>query len=185
MKRFLWLAVIVVAAGSALWLYARRDALRLQWECYQVTRAANYQDFQQRMEQFERRSRDSSPLEALVARWHTGNERFDDFLASYLFDPQCSDRLREAFSRELSWRQELPAAWARHWRAQKPDVDGQIASLRRYLEALEAAGPPRTITWRDVLDFQAVLVISRHEKLAHRLTPDNWRGRFARWQAAE
>lgn len=183
MKRFAYLTLAALVATSALWLYSRRNDLQLQWDCYEVTSAATYEEFRQRIDHFLRGSSAYERLRALADRWHTGNARFDDFLARYLFDPQCREPLREAFSRELSWR-DLLAAWAEHWRAQKPDVEHQVASIRRYLGALRDAQPPREITWRDVLDFQAVLELSGQGKLAHRLTPDNWRGRYGRWRAA-
>ncbi len=63
----------------------------------------------------------------------------------------------------------------------KPDAEDRIASLRDYLQTLHVADPPRELTWRDVLDFQAAVQLTGHGELAHRLTPDNWRGRFARW----
>ena len=183
MRRLALLILTILIAGAALWLFARRDSLRLQWECFQVTSAGSYDQFKQQIDQFEQ-SGDGRRLRALADRWHTGNETFDDHLARYLYDPQCSDEIREAFSRQLSWRDGLFTVWAEHWRQQKPDVQEQMASLRRYLETLGAEQPPRDITWRDVLDFQAVLELSGHGELAHRLTPDNWRLRYHRWIAA-
>jgi hypothetical protein len=181
MKRLALAAAVVLLVAVVLWAYVRRDALRLQWACFQVTSAPNYEAFRQRMEQFERGRQAEDRLMALVERWKTGNEAFDDHLARYLYDPQCSEALREAFSRELGWRKELIAAWGEQWRAMKPDPDDHIASLRRYLEALHSADPRRELTWRDVLDFQAAVQLTGHGELAHRLTPENWRGRYERW----
>jgi hypothetical protein len=185
MRRLVYLALAVLLAVVALWLYSRRDALRLQWECYQVTGAASYEQFQQRIAEFERVSSDYNRRRALVNRWHTGNEKFDDFLVKYLFDGQCSEELREVFSRELIWREELLPAWAEHWRRQKPDWEERVGSIRRYLQTLKTAQPPRSITWRDVLDLQAALELRGHGKLARRITPDNWRERFQLWQEAD
>jgi hypothetical protein len=183
MKRFVLAASILLIVAAALWLYGRRDALSLQWDCYQVTSARSYEDLQQRIDLFQRESKGENRLAALVARWKTGNDAFDGYLARYLYDPQCSEALREAFSRELGWRKELIPAWGEHWRALKPDAEDRIDSLRRYLQALHAAEPPRELTWRDVLDFQAAVQLTGHGDLAHRLTPENWRERFERWEA--
>lgn len=185
MRRWILFVLALVLAAAALWLFARRDALRLQWSCYEVTSAADYPAFQERILSFEQEPHDYQRLQALVSRWHTGKESFDDFLVRYLFDPQCTEALREVFSRELSWRNGLLDAWAEKWRAQKPDTKEQIASIHRYLDALQSAKPPRSVTWRDVLDIQAAMVCSGQAALAHRLTPDNWRGRYERWQAVE
>jgi hypothetical protein len=84
----------------------------------------------------------------------------------------------------LSWRLGLLPAWGEHWRRLKDNPEQERTSIRRYLEALRAADPPRQITWRDVLDLQALLQLDGQGELAHRLTPDNWRGRYERWLAA-
>jgi hypothetical protein len=173
---------MLLLAALAVWLYVEREALRLQWECFQVTSAPSYEEFRRRIEQFERQGHPRQRLPVLVARWRTGNATFDEHLSRYLYDPQCSEAIREAFSRELGWRKELVDVWAARWRDMKPDPEDRIASLRRYLETLHTASPPREITWRDVLDFQASLQLTGQGELAHRLSPDNWRGRFERWQ---
>jgi hypothetical protein len=185
MRRFVFLGLAVIVSMAAVWAYFQRDEFRLQWECYQVTSAASYEQFQQRITQFERESSDYHHLRVLVNRWHTGNEQFDDFLARYLFDGQCSEELREVFSRELIWREELLPAWGKHWQTQKPNWEESIGSIRRYLQTLKNAQPPRSITWRDVLDFQAALQLQGHGELARRVTPDNWRERFLLWQEAD
>src|SRR5690606_10039231 len=126
---------------------------------------------------------DETARMALTARWQTGNERFDEHLARYMDDSQCSEDLREAFSLELSARR-LLQAWAGAWKAQHDDWEEEANSVTRYLEALYAAEPQRTLTWREVLEFQALLVLRGQDELAHRLTPNNWRLRYERWQSA-
>ncbi len=185
MRRSIYFTLAVLGIVALGAIYIRRETLRRQWACYQVTSAASYAAFGQQMAQFQTERPDADSLRLLVQRWHTGNEAFDEHLARYLFDPACGDTLRETFSRELSWRSELPAAWAEQWRQLKPDVEQQTATLRRYLEALHAAQPPREITWRDVLDFQAALELAGQGALAHRLTPENWRSRYERWEAMQ
>ena len=183
MRRFLLTALTLVVAAAALAVWLQRDALALQWACYKVTSAADYSAFRQSIASFEQPPYDYQRMRTLLSRWHTGNERFDEFLARYLFDTPCSEELREVFSRELSWRDGLLDAWAAHWSEQKGDTAEQIASIRRYLEALEAADPPHSLTWRDLLDIQGAFAYSGHARLAHRLTPDNWRPRYERWSA--
>lgn len=185
MRRWILLALVLAVAAGALWLLARRDVLRLQWACYEVTSAADYPAFLKRIARFDQPPHDYQRLRALVSRWHTGNERFDELLARYLFDAPCSEALREAFSRELSWRDGLLRAWATQWRGQKSDPDEQIASIHRYLEALKTADPPHSLTWRDVLDIQGAMAYSGHPELGERLTPDNWRGRYQLWSLGQ
>src|SRR5689334_3626886 len=107
MRRLVFLALAVILAMAVVWLYSRRDELRLQWACYEVTSAPDYVTFQQRMAEFQQEGETYPRLRTLVNRWQTGNERFDEFLARYLFDAPCSEALREAFSRELAWRDGL------------------------------------------------------------------------------
>jgi hypothetical protein len=184
MKRLALAVALVLLSAAVLWLYSRRDELRLQWACYEVASAPTYEIFKERLEQFDRGPDAQRRQAALVERWHTGNTLFDDHLARYLYDPNCREDLRETFSRELSWREELIAIWGERWRTRQSNHDEQIESLRRYLEVLHAAQPPRAITWREVLDFQAAVEITGHGSLAHRLTPENWRSRYERWQEA-
>lgn len=185
MRRWILLVLASVLSAGALWLFAQRDELRLQWDCHEVTAAADYPAFLERIAQFDQPPHDYQRLRALVSRWHAGNERFDGFLARYLFDAPCSEALREAFSRELSWRDGLLDAWAAQWRAQKANPEEQIASVRRYLDALDSADPPHALTWRDVLDIQGAMAYSGHPELARRLTPDNWHGRHQLWNLGQ
>jgi hypothetical protein len=185
MRRWIFLSLAVLVAASAAYLYLRRDELRLQWDSYQVTSSPDYATFQQRMAEFQQQAVTYAQLQALVSRWQTGNEPFDGYLARYLFDAPCNEAVREAFSRELSWRDGHVEAWGGAWQEQKGDIKEQVESLRRYLDTLQAAVPSRAITWRDVLDIQAMFALSDQPTLAIRLTPDNWRERYQRWLIAK
>jgi hypothetical protein len=119
----------------------------------------------------------------LVGYWGTGNARFDLFLAHYMGDSRSNDALRQGFSLELAWRDGLLGRWSRYWSWRAPlEPDLQIASVVDYFHLLARADPPRAITWREVLDLQAVFALTGQERLALRLSPENWRERFARWE---
>ena len=60
-------------------------------------------------------------------------------------------------------------------------LDQQTASVVAYLD-LAAADPSRTITWREVLDVQALFKLTGRGELASELSPSNWRDRYRQWQ---
>ncbi len=68
MKRLVLATSIVLLVAAAIWFYGRRDALRLQWDCYQVTSARSYEDFRQRIDLFQRESKSAEHL----VRWSRG-----------------------------------------------------------------------------------------------------------------
>lgn len=177
------LALGVVVVGTAL--YRQRERFAIQMACYRVGAATNYEAAIEELASFEQPPNRDAKLRALVARFGTGNPRFDRYLTQYAYDAQASDDFRRALSLEFGWRPEAIPLWGAAWRERKASVAEEITSVRRYLEALYVAEPPRELTWRDVLDIQAVFALTGQADLARRLTPDNWRGRYERWLAAE
>lgn len=182
--RFSITAIFLLGLLSAggWWVYHNRVALGRQVASYQVGAAADYAAARREMAWFESGADRDAKLRDLAAGWGTGNQQFDYYLARYLGDPQSSDALRQTFSRELAWRPELLPRWAHFWcwRA-KTDPAEEIASIVAYLTTLAAAQPPRQLTWREVLDLQAVFQQSGQAELAKRLGPDNWQARFQAW----
>jgi hypothetical protein len=177
-------AAIAVAIVSGV-AYVQRETLRVQWHSYQVGAAETYEAARAQLAWFHQGPEAVSRSRELVGRWGTGNPRFDLFLARYVRDAESGEALREAFSLELAWREGLLARWARYWSWRAPlEPDQQIASAVDYFRLLDRTQPPRAITWRDVLDLQAVFELTGQNRLALRLSPENWRERFERWQAA-
>ncbi|HEV3004435.1 MAG TPA: hypothetical protein VGX78_08225 [Pirellulales bacterium] len=186
MRRFLVaiaiaLLFLVVVAGLA-WFYFERDPLGRQVAGYRVGAAENYAQACREIAWFEQGADREPKLRELVAGWGTGNQRFDLYLARYLGDPKCSEALRQAFSLEFAWRPQMLPRWAHYWRwrSKLPPAD-EIASIDDYLAALLLVDPPKKLTWREVLDQQAVFELSGDPELAKRLAPDNWPARYQRW----
>jgi hypothetical protein len=123
-------------------------------------------------------------LPTLIGRFGRGNGRFDLYLAQYVDDRDSSESLRRAFSSELGARDGLLARWATYWswRLTRPP-DEVIASILDYLEVLRADASA-TLTWREVLDLQAVFQWTSRPELARGLSPDNWRDRYRQWRSA-
>ncbi len=184
-----WRLLITAAAILALivgaGVYVRYQTLHWQWEAYRVGAAESYEAARARLSAYTTGPQAVERIRELVDSWGTGNSRFDLFLARYVGDPQSSEAFREGFSTELAWRDGLLERWTQYWcwrAAQEPDQ--QIASVVEYFQLLARIGPPRAITWREVLDLQAVFALSGQGRLALRLSPQNWLERFAKWQAA-
>jgi hypothetical protein len=176
-------AIVVTIVGTGI--YARYQTLHWQWESYRVGAAESYDVARARLSAHTTGPQAVARIRELVGSWGTGNVRFDLFLARYVGDPQSREALREGFSTELAWRDGLLERWAQYWSWHAPlEPDPQIASVVDYFQLLTRADPPRAITWRDVLDLQAVFALTGQARLALRLSPQNWRERFARWQAA-
>ena len=184
--RRLWILVaVVLLATVAGWAFRQRQRWSLQMACYRMGAAVSYKAARSELPWFEREPDRDAKLRELMASFGTGNRQFDEYLMRYLHDPQCTDALRAAFSLELGWRPQVVQRWAAAWRDRKPNAAEEIASIRQYLDALHQAQPPRVLTWREVLDVQAAMHLTGQGELAHRLTPDNWRGSYERWIAAE
>ncbi len=181
--RILVTAVLLVAAGCGTWLHVNWERLVRQWACYRVGSAETPEQVHADIAWFETGPDRDSRLRELVEKWGTGNQQFDLNLARYVDSPKSSEQLRKVFSRELAWRRELLPRWAHYWswRA-KLEPDEQIASIVGYLDDVASAKTPKPITWREVLDLQAVFQLTGAERLAPRLSPENWLSRYRRWQ---
>jgi hypothetical protein len=174
--------VALAALGLAVWGYVGRDTLVRQWMCYRVGAAEDFGEARESIRWFEQGPDRQARLRELVGKWGTGNQQFDFYLAQYVGDPASSEALRGRFSLEFGWREELLTRWAHYWawRARQ-EPDEQIASILAYLDTLASVEPPRPITWREVLDLQAILQLTGYTELARRLKPANWSERYARW----
>ena len=182
LSRLLLLFAVAALGAIALCAWLARSWLEREWALYRVGAAVSTADAQRELAWFEQGSDAPERLRHLTARWGVGHTRFDLAVAQYVSQSACSDALREAFSRELAWRPELLPRWARFWSWRAAAPDEEIASIAEYFQLLSAADPPRAIRWREVLDLQAVLTLVGQERLAQRLTPENWARRFRGWQ---
>lgn len=189
MRRLLLTLAILFLLGSlaaGAWLYLHPTQLTGQFAGYRVGAAATYSLAKREIAGFDSGSDRKAKDRELVAGWGTGNRQFDLYLVKYLSEPECSEDLRQSFSLELGWREELLPRWAQYWawRA-KQEPDAEADSIVEYLTALAQASPPRLLTWREVLDVQAVFALTGRPELAHRLSPENWRERFAEFSRAK
>lgn len=185
--RIIITAVLLLAAGCAAWFYFNWARLERQSACYRVGSAETAEQTRAIVAWFETGPDRDLRLRELVGKWGTGNRQFDLNLAQYIDSPDSSEPLRKTFSRELAWRRELLPRWARFWSWRtKLEPDEQIASVASYLDDLAASNAasktPRPITWREVLELQAVFQLTGAEPLAPRLSPENWLSRYGRWQ---
>lgn len=186
LRRFLLPAVLlagVLVVLAVVWWYYGGSRAGAQWSAFRIGQATSYREAAREMAALERRPDRQVVLRELAAGWDTGNQKFDDYLARRVADPQAGEALKQAFSLELSWRPELLPRWAHYWswRAKQPPAD-EMASIAEYLDALATAAPPRRLTWREVLNLQAVFTLTGQADLARRLAPDNWLGRYRSWR---
>lgn len=179
--------LLVAAICTALaWAYAHRERIAWQWDCYRVGMAGSYAEARQVLADFEGETAPQEKLTTLVQKFGNGNQRFDLYLATYLSDPQCSPRLRQAFSLELAWRPQQLARWAHFWcytGLEQPQE--RVQSLLEHLTVLSTEETPRSLSWSDVLELQAAFALTGHERLAMRLKPVNWHHRFEHWLATD
>lgn len=185
MRRLVLLILVAGTLGIGLgaWYYFGHTSARMQLSSYRIGQAENFAQAKREIAALEHQSNRHEALRELMPGWRTGNPVSDQYLATYASEPDSSEAFRRAFSLELSWRPELLDDWAHFWswRAKQPPSD-EIASIDDYLEALSTADPPRQLTWREVLDLQAVLTLTGHADLARRIVPDNWLGRYRAWR---
>jgi hypothetical protein len=183
-SRLLAAIVVLACAGLAVWGYLSRESLTRQWKAYQVGRAAGNAEVCQAIAWFEAGPDQEARLRSLVAKWGTGNPRFDFFLARYVGSPESSESLRKAFSLEFAWRDGLLVRWAQYWIWRAGDrANERIDEILSYTELLDAAQQPlKEISWREILDLQAIFQIAAQPRLAERLTPANWHERFRQWR---
>ncbi len=182
------LVLLLLIAGALLggWAYVHRQALSWQWASYQVGAAESYEDAREKIARFEQGPDAPARLRVLVAKWGAGNPQFDRHLAQYAVAGESSMALRRAFSRELGRRPELLPRWAHFWCWRAPiEPDRQIASILDYLDALafdEGPAADPSLTWRELLDLQAIFTLSGHADRAARLTPEGWREYYRVWR---
>lgn len=185
-RRSLLLAVFLIGAAALIagaWWYFGGSRAGVQLAAYRIGQAAGYREAAREIALLEQKPDRKEALRELAASWGTGNQRFDFYLALRVSDPQSGEALRQAFSLELSWRPELLPRWAHYWRWRvKQSPADEIVSISEYLETLATAEPPRRLTWREVLNLQAVFAVTGQPELARRLAPDNWLGRYRSWR---
>ena len=178
------LLAMVLSAGILIsaWWYLNRRRLARQWGCYRVATAESFQQAQDEIAWFENGPDRHARLGELARTWGTGKQQFDFYLARHVCHADSSELLRETFSQELGRRQDLLPRWAHYWSYRaRPDPDEQIRSILNYLETLFSAGRLREITWRDVLDVQAVFQLTGHPERARGLSPANWHEHYRLW----
>lgn len=182
-----WLSLVIVACGVAaagLWWYSSGEApLGRQVAAYRVGAAPSFTAAQREIRWFETGRDRRDKLKELVGGWDTGNQQFDLYLAMHLGHPDCTDETRRAFSLEMAWRKNLLPRWAHYWRwrTRLPPAE-EMASIVDYMQVLSTVDPPRKLSWREVLDAQALFELTGHPEFAQRLMPDDWRDRFRRWR---
>lgn len=184
----LWLRVLVtliVLAGisAAAWTYWNRRQLAWQWTSYRVGSAQTAVEARAEIARLESGPDRAVKLRELVDKWGTGNQQFDLHLAQYVESRESSEALRRAFSLGFAWHEDRLPRWAHYWSWRAKEEPGrEIASMLAYLDLLETAGPSKTITWREVLDLQAVFCLAGEARRAVRLDPENWRNRYHEWR---
>jgi hypothetical protein len=181
-----WTIVAVAALAVGIGLYVWRDKLAAQWASYQVASAGSYRAAARRIGQFEAAPDRDKKIHALVDAWGRGDPRYDYYLARYIRSPDCGDGLRQAFSLEISSRPGLIQRWGHFWSwhsSAGPAADH--SHLRGYFDALASVEPPRRLTWRDVLDLQALCARTGQGEVARRMKPDDWVAAYRRWIEAE
>ncbi len=180
--------VLLVGVLVGAWGYVNRQRLAWQWACYEVGSAASYDEVRKQLAWFEQGSDAPERLRVLVGKWGGGNPRFDQHLARYATDGESSIALRQAFSTELGRRPNLLPRWAHYWCWQTPLAPSrQIASILTYLDTLafdDGAPASSVLTWREVLDLQAIFTISGDIGRAARVTPETWREHYRVWREA-
>jgi len=170
---------LAVGAG---W-FANRRKLRRQWHLYRVGTAESFEQARREIAWFETGTERQQRLVELTGKWGTGNRPFDLYLARYLHHAECSESLRETFSRELGRREPLLPRWAHYWSHRSPqEPDREIASVLRYFDVLATEEPSPPITWREVLNLQAVFYLTGSPRRATGLTPVNWHQHYRVWQ---
>lgn len=181
------LITLVIAGGVAAgaWCYLARERLAQRWAARSVAAADTVEQAASAIVVIEEASDREARIRELTSHWGTGDPQFDLYLAWYVGTPKSSEFLRETFSLEFAWREQQLPRWAHYWSwrvSQEPDRE--IASAAAYFDLLAADAAPRSITWREVLDLQAIFALTDQPRLAFRLSPENWRDRYRRWREA-
>lgn len=170
------------AAGG--FVVEHRHELGEQWALYQLIRADDVTVARAQLAWFDTEPRRQAKLSLLVSRWGTAGPRFDEHVARFVSRTGASEELRRTFAEELRRRPELLPRWAGYWAwKSRLGPDDETESVVRYLTTLTQATPPRSITWREVLDTQATLTLLGSPDLAAQVTADDWLGAFRGWEA--
>jgi hypothetical protein len=177
------------------WWYDHPDYVAGQWACHRIAAAASLEDAKVELEWFEpdeeegdeevQKSVRDARLRILVENWGTGDPQFDLTLAQYVSDPTSSESLREAFSRYISRRRILQERWAHYWCYRSVlEPDEEIDSVIAYFDSLEStdSNSEGMVTWRQILNLQAVLYLYDKEQIDRELSPNNWRVPYRQWQ---
>lgn len=181
--RILTLLAVVSIVATGVWLRFNWVQLERQWRVYRVGAATSYEKARRELAWLDREPDRAIRLRELVRKWGTGNPQFDLHLARYVGDPASSEALREAFSLNLAWRDGLLERWAHYWSWRPGESPRErVESIRNYLDLLLASNA-KGLTWREVLDLQAVFHLTGQPRLALRLAPENWRDRYRQWLA--
>jgi hypothetical protein len=179
------IGVVLGTCVLAIWAYGHRRELACRWAARRVARAANPDAARKEIAWFETDPDRPFKLQQLVRAWGSGDRQFDLYLAQHLGDANCPNTLREAFSLECAWREDVLPRWTHYWLWRCPEEpDRQVAQIVSYLDLLASADPPRRLTWREVLDLQAIFQLAGEPQRALRLKPDQWRERFREWRRA-
>jgi hypothetical protein len=181
-RQVLLTILLLAGLGLAAWCYVCREPLARQWSLYRVGAAATPREAEAELVRCETDPDPDAMIGELVDKWGTGNRQFDLRVAGHLDAPSCGESLRKAFAGQIGRQRELLQRWAHYWSWRSPlPLDQQTASVVAYLD-LAAADPSRTITWREVLDVQALFELTGRGELASELSPSNWRDRYRQWQ---
>ena len=182
----LFLALVAVALGVlSVWLYRDRLRIACQWRAYSIGVATDAESARAHFAWFESEPDRDEKLRELADAWGRGAAGFDRRLLDYVAGPDSSEMLREACSTEFAWREELLDRWGRYWAWRAGETPTRrAAEIVEYLDLLAASNPPRRLTWREVLDLQAIFALTGRGPLAMRLTPDRWHDRYRNWRAS-
>jgi len=181
--RLLITLVLLAAVGVGAWFFLHRRDLTNQLASHRVGAARTFEEAQVEIAWFESGPDHKTRLRELVDGWGTGNQQFDLYLARHVGSPDSSEALRKTFSLGFGWHEERLPRWAHYWTWRTPEEpDREIASILGYLDLLHAADASKTITWREVLDLQAIFYLGGEPQLAKRLNPENWRPRYGDWR---
>lgn len=170
---------LVVLVG--VWMsYQHWEDARWRWTAYQLAESPSYAA----TKSYFRQAQQADQLWSLVGQFGRGQPQFDFYLLHFAADPQCNDRFRKTLAFELGWRTDALQRWSHFHRWSSQQIPHEVyLELSNYLAAIAASDSERSITWRDVLDMQAMLAATGHADLAHQLTPENWLARYRTWVA--
>jgi hypothetical protein len=182
MRRFVILVLLLLVAAGIGWCYLRRESLLRQWNLHELNSTEKYESARAEIAWFETEPDRDEKLRELVGDWGIGKPRLDLHLARYLSDPDCTEALRKEFSHELSWRGELLPRWSHYWSWRtKLEPNEELLSIDGHLTAILSDESAPRLSWRQILELQALFYLQGKPQYAQRLTPDNWRDRYRDW----